>query len=296
MKKPTTADGYTPDMLEVVRSTCLTIATVLGDLMEEIVIVGGLVPSLLLDADVAPDDPYGPHVGTADVDVALSVTLLNEERYKEVSEKLRRAGFEPDEKESGRKTRHRWKMSRGGKVGTVEFLMEPVEPDQTGGKIQSLEGDFGAVTMRGMHLAFQDVERVTFKGTTLKGDTAERSVKVCGPGAFVILKALAIQGRSEPKDAYDIFMVLRNYKDGAASVAARLVPLHDDEDVNHGLEILESNFGKATDTGPSRMARFLRREDDQDLREDVVSYVRRFLSEVKRGAPGSSSTSSGPRS
>jgi len=72
--KPSTFDEYTPEMLEQMRSICLTIAAALGDLMDDIVIVGGLVPALLSPPAVEGGDPYGAHVGTADVDVALSVT------------------------------------------------------------------------------------------------------------------------------------------------------------------------------------------------------------------------------
>jgi hypothetical protein len=48
-EKPITASGYTPEHLELVRATCLYVATKLGDLMDELVIVGGLAPSLLID-------------------------------------------------------------------------------------------------------------------------------------------------------------------------------------------------------------------------------------------------------
>ena len=50
-EKPRTADGYRSEHLELVRSTCLYIATKLGDLMEDLVVVGGLVPSLIIDQE-----------------------------------------------------------------------------------------------------------------------------------------------------------------------------------------------------------------------------------------------------
>ena len=42
--KPTTAVGYGPEFLERARQTCLHVATVIGDLTDEIVLVGGLHP------------------------------------------------------------------------------------------------------------------------------------------------------------------------------------------------------------------------------------------------------------
>ena len=48
-RKPNRASGYAADQVEHVRATCLYVATKLGDLADETVIVGGLVPSLLID-------------------------------------------------------------------------------------------------------------------------------------------------------------------------------------------------------------------------------------------------------
>jgi len=46
-EKPTTAKEYSSDQSKLVRATCLYVATILGDYMEDIVIVGGLVPSFV---------------------------------------------------------------------------------------------------------------------------------------------------------------------------------------------------------------------------------------------------------
>jgi predicted nucleotidyltransferase len=43
------------------------------------------------------------------------------------------------------------------------------------------------------------------------GERASREIWVCGPGAFVVLKALAFRTRGENKDAYDLYYVIRNY-------------------------------------------------------------------------------------
>ena len=39
--KPTTAAGYRPEHVALVRSTCLYVATKLGDLMDDLVVIGG---------------------------------------------------------------------------------------------------------------------------------------------------------------------------------------------------------------------------------------------------------------
>ena len=64
MAKPKTAAGYDETTTRYARATCLTVATKLGDLMDDLVVVGGLVPSLLIGRGEAA--PVDPHVGTMD--------------------------------------------------------------------------------------------------------------------------------------------------------------------------------------------------------------------------------------
>jgi hypothetical protein len=47
-EKPSFASEYLREQVELVRQTCLYVATKLGDLLDELVVVGGLVPSLLI--------------------------------------------------------------------------------------------------------------------------------------------------------------------------------------------------------------------------------------------------------
>ena len=61
--KPTTAQGYQPEQLARVRATCLYVATKLGDLLDQVVVVGGLVPALLVDQSCLPSSDQ-QHVGT----------------------------------------------------------------------------------------------------------------------------------------------------------------------------------------------------------------------------------------
>ena len=85
--KPTTAAGYGGRQTEFVRATCLYVATKLGDIMDELVVVGGLVPSLLVNQRVLPTWA-APHVGTMDLDIGLSVALLEDGRYRTLAERL----------------------------------------------------------------------------------------------------------------------------------------------------------------------------------------------------------------
>jgi len=273
--KPTTAAGYRREHVELVRATCLYVATKLGDLMDEWVVVGGLVPSLLIDQTALPDG-VDPHVGTMDLDVGLTIALLEAGRYRTLTERLRRAGFSPDQNEEGRPTRQRWKIEGARKV-TIDFLVPPSGEGDRGGALRDIEKDFAAIIAPGLRLAFQDRRRVTLDGKTILGEQATREAWVCGPGAYIVLKALAFASRGENKDAYDLYYVLRGYGTGPPDVLAHLRPLLGDPDAAEALRVLHRDFLDHDGLGPRRAAEFLTGTLDDGIQADVVGFVKALL-------------------
>lgn len=270
-EKPPTARGYHREHLVLVRATCLFFATKLGDLMDDLIVVGGLVPSLLIDQE-AGNTALEPHVGTMDLDIGLAAALLDQGRYREISDRLRRSGFSPDENETGNPTRQRWKFEAREKV-TIDFLMPPTSPDDRGGSLRDLEPDFAAVIAPGLHLAFRDRRRLSLSGQTIVGEDATREIWVCGPGAFVVLKSLAFDLRGENKDAYDLFYVLRNYGASLEDVVERLRLLLGDENTTRAIEILRRDFLNENGVGPRRVAEFQTGGPDEAIQADVVGLV-----------------------
>jgi hypothetical protein len=270
--KPKIAAGYPPDQVARVKSTCLYLATKLGDLMDEVVIVGGLVPSLLIDQANLPVH-VAPHVGT--LDLGLAFALVGEERYKEVAERLRHAGFEVDKNDEGTPTRQRWRISHP--PVTVDFLIEPDNIEAKPGSLFSLTKDWAAIIAPGLHLAFNDNQVVTLTGLTIVGEKASRGIRVCGAGAYIVLKALAFRIRGENKDAYDLFYLLRNYGEGVGDVAEMLRPLLADESAQKALVHLRQDFLDPDGIGPRRVAEFLYGRPDLETQADTVGFVRALL-------------------
>jgi hypothetical protein len=101
--KPRHRSGYTAEETEQVKSVCLTVAVTLGAYLDDVCIVGGLVPPLLIDSRRTDDDD-DLHPGTNDLDVGLALALLDDERYAEISRRLRSEGFKPDTNENGNQT------------------------------------------------------------------------------------------------------------------------------------------------------------------------------------------------
>ncbi len=145
-------------------------------------------------------------MGTMDLDIGLRLAILQTERYRELSARLRDAGFTPDRNDQGNQTRQRWTTGPDLFV-TVEFLIPPSNERDKGGAVRNIESDFAAIVTPELELAFEDQRSIELPGHLPSGAATTSKIPVCGPGTFTVLKALAFGNRTENKDAYDLFYV-----------------------------------------------------------------------------------------
>ena len=82
-------------------------------------------------------------------------TSIDKSKYTELTERLRSAGFSPDENSQGNQTYQRWRLTEPVFV-TVDFLIEPSDEDDRGGTLHHIERDFATIITPGLHLAFED--------------------------------------------------------------------------------------------------------------------------------------------
>src|SRR5262249_9059276 len=148
--------GYGAEEFEQVRAACLTVAVTLGAYLNDLCIVGGLVPALLIDTTRVDDDDDDDehHPGSNDLDIALAVALRDDQRYAEISAGLRAEGFEPDTNDNGNRTVQRWRL--GQLKVTIDFLMPPPAGQDASVRVQNLQPDFGALITPGLELAFAE--------------------------------------------------------------------------------------------------------------------------------------------
>lgn len=204
---------------------------------------------------------------------------MNEERYEALERRLRAAGFAPDQNERGFPTRQRW---RSGSV-LVDLLIPPVNAEAKPGGIQDLTPTLAAIVVPGIELAHLDAERVHIKGQALLGGFAERDVAVCGPGAFVVLKALAFGSRGQEKDAHDLAYVLETA--GIEDVARRILTLPLSPHLDRALETLRRDFTSADAIGPVRLAHFRAGGLDGNLQSASAARVRELLRKLDSRSP-----------
>lgn len=268
-----TAD-YPPDAVEVAKSVLVELVHVLGEYRDDMVIVGGWVPPLLM-----PDS--SGHVGSTDVDIALNHLAENDETYSRISESLRAHAYEQDEKQP-----FIW-------YRTVEVNGDPIVVE-----VDFLAGEYGGRGKGHRTQRVQDLQPRKARGADLLFDqSVEREVvaqlpngaidtvvaKVAGVVPYIVMKSAALNRRIKEKDAYDIWFTLSNYPGGATAIANEFEGLADHGLVAEALAVLEAKYASPNHFGPSSVAIFLDVDGEEaDLtKRDAYERVQALLSALR---------------
>lgn len=275
-----TASQYLPSDLLRVRQTCLYVFSQLpAHLLRSTTVVGGLVPSLLIGSPPAPEER---HLGTADLDIGFALGSQGRQRYEELASLLGSLGFAPEQTKDRRAAGVRWRQNAAGFSASLIDVLPLVEHETDGSSAMSVPGvEFSACN----HFALLDREPVALSGECILGEHRSVNLWVCGPGAYVIIKALTFRSRQLNKDAYDLFYVLRNYGAGVHDVFTRLAPLmKTSKDAQRALDVLASDFADPDGDGPVAVALFLFGRPDEQLQADVAGFTNRLLRHFGMGS------------
>jgi hypothetical protein len=214
----------------------IEVLQVLGTDRDKMVIVGGSVPELLF--------PGSGHIGTIDVDLAVSATARSGKAYQSMLRKLLDAGF----KHQSGPTRF---------LKNVEGVEDPVKLDlisgeyQGSGKADTVQVDeLQLSALRGIDLALEYSREIRISGVMPDGTSNSVRARIVEPEAFILVKAFALDDRKKEKDAYDIVFVLRNFKPNVEALAKRLRPLLTKGLAREGYDILKSKFKSIDSVGP----------------------------------------------
>jgi hypothetical protein len=231
-------------------------------------IVGGAVPALLV-----PEVPPGiaPHAGTADLDLHLSLHLLDGETadyYQAIIDGLRSLGLRPDTQD-GQEIRWRWVGRYRDTHVQVELLCpvrtragRPEKPAAStpaeanigpSGEITALAVGFG-------HLVPEDTVTVQRRVETNRGMLTYK-FPVAGIASWLCLKADAIMRRDKPKDAYDVVWLTDALGPDQAAAAIAASPLLAGESATEVItqlgRLVADQFRDIQSAGPVMYADFL---------------------------------------
>ena len=262
---------YTEDAVNAARSVLLEVARLLGEYGEDMVIVGGWVPGLILPAESIE------HIGSIDVDVALNHRRLTEVGYKLIAELLLFRGY--------RQGKQPFIFYRDVQMDDhtitvqVDFLAGEYEGTGKTHRTQKVQ-DIRPRKARGMDLAFEMPQKVTIRGTLPGGGEDIVEINVASLAPFLIMKGMALKLRLKEKDAWDIYYCVRYYPGGVEKLVQEfLLPL-DHGLVQEGLHNIAEKFSSPTAVGPTHVADFEELTDplERDLiQRDAYERINQFL-------------------
>lgn len=264
---------YTDLGTHAVDSVLLEIHQVLAQYAQNIVVVGGSVPSLLIKAEEQ-------HVGTLDIDLALDHRSIAGGGYNTIRELLLEAGYE----ETSSEFRFERKVEMGGQTVAVvvDLLSQQYGGSEELDPVQHIQ-DASAVKVRGCDLAFELNVEVNVSGHLPSGAEVTRTVKVADMVAFLTMKGCALVGRNKQKDAYDIVYCLKHYQESGRDIKEDFKNWVDNKLVREGLGYIAKEFSSENGRGPTMVADFEDTDDPEErelIKRDAFERVRAFLMDV----------------
>jgi hypothetical protein len=256
------------------RAVLIEVMNVLGAFRDDIVLVGGWVPELLY--------PGHGHIGSLDVDLAVSRAAIGETVYQTILNRMMAAGYS-----------HHASPTRFTKP--VAGVEEPVKVDLIGGqyeggdKVKSIQvNELELNTLRGLDLAFEASTLIEVSGIMPDGSQNTVRARIVLPEAYILIKAFALDERQKEKDAYDIHFVLRNYPPEIEVLAARVRPLLSKSLAREGYGILKTKFAKLDSVGPVWAASVAAQhgENYEQWQRSAFEFAQALFAATEANAPG----------
>ena len=250
--EPQSANDYDDRTTAAVKSVLIEVGQVLGSFEGKFAVIGGVVPWLrLTEAEM-------PHVGTADVDLALDAEALGDGEYADLVELLLGQGYRRQRPNLSRFQLVRTVAARDGWPAVdvvVDFLMP--RDAKIAKNDPPLVDDFAVQRAHGAELALEHHDMVTIKGNMPDGRRNEVSISVATIPALLAMKGYAIAKRDKPKDAYDIYYCVRHYPGGVDGLAEDTRPLLGINAALAGYQNIAGKFSCPGDFGPTSVRKFV---------------------------------------
>ncbi len=257
-----TRRDYTAEAVEAAKSVLIELTHLLSEYRDNIVLIGGWVPELLI-----PQEPR-PHVGSMDIDLALNHVKIRKEGYKLIEELLASRGYyQEGERQPFIFFRD---VPIGDSVIKVQVDLLSGEYEGTGKKhrTQAVQG-VKARKARGCDLAFDMVREISVEGEIPGGGLDRVTIRVASIVPFLVMKGMALDDRLKEKDAWDIYYCLLAYPGGIDALAEEFRPHLSHGLVREGLAKIAKHFSSLKALGPKFVADF-EGADDPEERERIT--------------------------
>jgi len=266
--------GFTVEEIEACVIVMRELFLYLKPYRNQIVLIGGWVPYFLLEKYKYPGE-YDPHVGSLDIDVALDAFSIPETDYKTILEILSGRGFYQRKDTQGRDIPASFlkKVALENRK-EIEVRIDFLAPEYGGTpkkRRHQMIQDMLARKGRGTDIVFNHADVIHLSGPISNGANIELDIKVADVTACFVMKGIALGERTSEKDAYDLYMLSKYYKEGAKSVLAELMKLRNHGLMKEALKNVQEHFKDIKSLGPVSIAKFMgitdREEHDRITRD-----------------------------
>ncbi|PIV20741.1 MAG: hypothetical protein COZ69_10675 [Deltaproteobacteria bacterium CG_4_8_14_3_um_filter_45_9] len=259
---------YLPREIEACVIVMRDLFTYLKPYRNQIVLIGGWVPYFLLEKYAPPGIEYDRHVGSLDVDIALNAFSIPRDAYKSILEILKERGFHHRKDSLGKNIPARFLKKIAFDDGEeIEVQIDFLAPEYGGApkkRRHQVIQDMLARKGRGTDIVFDQTEIIHLSGPISSGANIELDIKVANVTACFVMKGIALGERTSEKDAYDLYMLARYYKEGPQSVLFELKKLGSHGLMKESLRNIEEQFKEVKSIGPVSVATFMGITDKEE--------------------------------
>ena len=239
------------------KAVLLELVHLLGELKDNIVIIGGWSPTFLLPQSSEP------HIGSLDIDVALNFARIPDNTYRTILETFLKRGYMQDKQQPFRFFRTVKVEGRESIVVEIDLMAGEYGGTGKGHRTQKVQ-DVCARKARGCDLAFDSTVTVTIEGVLPDGGRDRESFKVAGIVPFLVMKGMVMNERMKEKDAYDIYYCVEHFPGGVESLALEFKSFRKNKLVLEGLGKIRSKFASVEHIGPRWVADLLEVTEKED--------------------------------
>lgn len=259
-----TRDSYEQEAVEVARQVLMEVMSALGEYRDEIVLIGGWVPSLLVN------EPEERHVGSLDIDLAVNHKEIDEDKYETILKLLEDRGF----RQEGQPFQFEKAIEGNSTSHNVRIDLLAGQYDGTGKsrRHQNAQG-LKFRKARGADMVFEDCVEITIEGSLPDRSINKVTFKIASIAAFLAMKGMALSDRLKEKDAYDIYFCVKEWPGGISALAKEIEPSFQRFAlIREGFEKISGKFASLNHIGPRYVAIFndLDEDDESEEFQDTV--------------------------
>lgn len=237
-------------------SVLLELVRILGEYLDHIVVIGGMVPKYL-----APSAEER-HIGSIDVDLALDHRGFDEPGYQTLHKLLETHSYCLDAEQP---FIYRRIVVIDDNEITVQVDLLSGEYGGTGRRRRTQKiQDLRPRKARGADMAFDDPVHVKIVGELPGGAKDTATIRIAGIVPFIVMKTMAMRDRLKQKDPYDIYYCLKYFPGGIEEVAEAFNLLRRNKLVGETLGILTEKFASPEHVGPVHITEFLQITDPNE--------------------------------